>query len=51
MSHEAFQRFNAAIGSRTIPLRTEVFPLDDVVAAHRRIEKGHVVGKIVLRVA
>lgn len=51
MSHEAFERLNAAIGSRTIPLRTEVFPLDDVVAAHRRIEKGHVIGKIVLRIA
>jgi NADPH:quinone reductase len=51
MSHQAFKRLNAAIGSRTIPLRTEVFPLDDVVAAHRRIEKGHVIGKIVLRVA
>lgn len=51
MSHEAFERLNTAIGSRTIPLRTEVFPLDDVVAAHRRIEKGHVMGKIVLRVA
>jgi NADPH:quinone reductase len=51
MSHEAFERLNAAIGSRTIPLRTEVFALNDVVAAHRRIEKGHVMGKIVLRVA
>lgn len=26
MSHEAFERLNTAIGSRTIPLRTEVFP-------------------------
>jgi NADPH2:quinone reductase len=51
MSHEGFERLNAAIGSRTIPLRTEVFALDDVAAAHRRIEKGHVIGKIVLRVA
>ena len=49
MSHEAFDRLNAAIGSRTIPLRTKVFPLKDVVEAHRRIEHGHVLGKIVLR--
>jgi NADPH2:quinone reductase len=50
MSHEAFVRLNAAIGSRTIPLRTQVFPLKDVVEAHRRIEEGHVLGKIVLRI-
>jgi NADPH:quinone reductase-like Zn-dependent oxidoreductase len=50
MSREAFDRLNAAIGSRTIPLRTQVFPLNDVVAAHRRIEQGHVIGKIVLRI-
>jgi NADPH:quinone reductase len=50
MSHEAFDRLNAAIGSRTIPLRTKVFPLKDVVEAHRRIERGHVLGKIVLRI-
>jgi NADPH:quinone reductase-like Zn-dependent oxidoreductase len=50
MSHEAFVRLNAAIGSRTIPLRTQVFPLKDVVEAHRRIEQGHVLGKIVLRI-
>ena len=50
MSHEAFDRLNAAIGTRTIPLRIKVFPLKDVVEAHRRIERGHVVGKIVLRI-
>jgi NADPH:quinone reductase len=50
MSHEAFVRLNAAIGSRTIPLRIKVFPLKDVVEAHRRIEQGHVLGKIVLRI-
>jgi NADPH:quinone reductase len=50
MSHEAFDRLNAAIGSRTIPLRVKVFPLKDVVEAHRRIERGHVMGKIVLRI-
>jgi NADPH:quinone reductase len=50
MSHEAFQRLNATIGDRTIPLRTEVFTLDDVADAHRRIERGHVAGKVVLRI-
>ncbi len=50
MSQEAFDRLNAAIGSRTIPLRIQEFPLKDVVEAHRRIEHGHVVGKIVLRI-
>ncbi len=50
MSHEAFERLNAAIGTRTLPLRTHVFSFDDVVAAHHRIEEGHVVGKIVLHV-
>jgi NADPH:quinone reductase len=50
MSRPALERLNRAIGSRTIPLRVEVFPLEDVVAAHRRIEQGHVVGKIVLQI-
>jgi hypothetical protein len=50
MAAEAFERLNAAIGSRPIPLRTQVFELKDVVEAHNRIEQGHVVGKIVLRI-
>jgi NADPH:quinone reductase len=50
MSRGAIDRLNAAIGSKTIPLRTQVFALKDVVEAHRRIEQGHVVGKIVLRI-
>ena len=49
MSHEAFELLNKAIGTRAIPVRVEVFPLDRVADAHRRIEEGHVVGKIVLR--
>jgi NADPH:quinone reductase len=50
MSHDAFVKLNAAIGSREIPLKTEVFPFKEVVEAHRRIEQGHVVGKIVLQI-
>jgi NADPH:quinone reductase-like Zn-dependent oxidoreductase len=49
-SPAAFQRLNAAIGSRTIPLRIEEYSLKDVVRAHRRIEQGHVIGKVVLRI-
>jgi NADPH:quinone reductase len=48
MSRGAIDRLNAAIGSKTVPLRTQVYPLKDVVQAHRRIEQGHVLGKIVL---
>ena len=50
MSREAFDRLNAAIGSRTLPLRTQVFAFKDVVEAHHRIEEGHIVGKIVLHI-
>jgi hypothetical protein len=50
MSHEAFEKLNAAIGARTLPLKTQVFSLKDVAAAHHGIEEGHVVGKIVLHV-
>jgi NADPH2:quinone reductase len=49
-SRTAFKELNKAIGSRTIPLRVQVFSLERVVDAHRRIERGHVVGKIVLRI-
>ena len=50
MSHEAFEKLNAAIGTRTLPLKTHVFSLKDVAPAHHRIEEGHVVGKIVLHI-
>jgi len=49
-SRTAFKDLNKAIGSRTIPLRVQVFSLERVVDAHRRIERGHVIGKIVLRI-
>jgi NADPH:quinone reductase len=50
MSRDAFERLNDAIGKHTIPLNVEVFAFDDVVAAHERIDRGHVDGKIVLRI-
>jgi hypothetical protein len=50
MSRAAIDRLNAAIGSKTIPLRTQVLPLSAVVEAHQRIEQGHVVGKMVLSI-
>jgi NADPH:quinone reductase-like Zn-dependent oxidoreductase len=50
MSRKAFAHLNATIGTHTIPLEVSVFDLDDVVEAHRRIERGHVVGKLVLRI-
>ncbi len=50
MSRQAFDVLNKAIGKRTIPLRVDVFELDRAADAHRRIEEGHVVGKIALRI-
>jgi NADPH:quinone reductase len=50
MSREAFDLLNRAIATRTIPLRVETFDLERVADAHRRIEQGHVLGKIVLRI-
>jgi len=50
MSRKAFELLNKAIGKRTIPLEVEVFSLARVVDAHRRIERGHVKGKVVLRI-
>lgn len=50
MSRKAFQLLNKAIAKRVMPLRVEVFSFDRVADAHRRIEQGHVVGKIVLRI-
>lgn len=50
MSHEAFAQLNRAIGTQTIPVRVEIFALKDAVKAHRRIDAGHVVGKVVLRI-
>ena len=50
MSRDAFQKLNEAIGARTIPLRIEEFSLEKAVEAYRRIDRGHVVGKVVLRI-
>ncbi|MBV8638818.1 MAG: NADP-dependent oxidoreductase [Candidatus Eremiobacteraeota bacterium] len=50
MSRAALDEFNKAIGTQTIPLNVDVYPFDRVVDAHRRIEAGHVIGKIVLQI-
>ncbi len=50
MSRDAFELLNKAIDKRTIPIQVDIFTLDHVADAHRRIEEGHVVGKIVLRI-
>jgi len=50
MTRAAFTRFNAAIGTRELPLRVTVFAFDRVVDAHRRLEQGHIVGKLALRI-
>lgn len=50
MTRDTFALLNRSIGTRTIPLRVEVFDLDHVADAHRRFEQGHVSGKIVLRI-
>jgi NADPH:quinone reductase-like Zn-dependent oxidoreductase len=51
-SPRSFARLSRAIEETKlrIPI-AEVFDLDDVAKAHRRIEKGHVLGKIVLRIS
>ncbi len=50
MSRKAWNRLNVAIGTEAISLKTEVFALKDVPEAHKRFERGHVVGKIVLKI-
>jgi NADPH:quinone reductase-like Zn-dependent oxidoreductase len=47
----AFVRMNQAIEARKfeVPIAAE-FPLADAAKAHERLEAGHVLGKIVLRV-
>ena len=50
MSRPAFAMLNEAIGTEAIPLTVNVYPFDAVADAHRRLEKGHVVGKIVLQI-
>ena len=47
-----FDRLNRAIGTRplTVPIAKQ-FRLDQAAQAHRTVEKGHVLGRVVLRVA
>jgi NADPH:quinone reductase len=49
-SRKAFERLEQATGERVLPLALTAYPLADVAEAHRRVERGHVVGKIVLRI-
>src|SRR5687768_593964 len=46
-----FERLNAAIEESVlrVPIAA-VFPLDEIARAHKRIEQGHVIGKVVLDV-
>lgn len=48
-SKYALPELNGTIGTREIPLRVTAFDLDDIVAAHRRLESESVVGMLVLR--
>ena len=50
MSRAAFESFNRAIGAKPLPLRVTEFRLDNVVEAHRKLDEGHVIGKIVLKI-
>jgi NADPH:quinone reductase len=47
-----FERLNAAVEEShlEVPI-ADVYSLDDVARAHERIERGHVVGKIVLNIS
>jgi NADPH2:quinone reductase len=49
-SRKTFARLEKAIGERVLPLELTVYPLAEVAEAHRRVERGHVVGKVVLRI-
>jgi NADPH:quinone reductase-like Zn-dependent oxidoreductase len=45
----AFARFNAIVGETPIDVPiAAMYSLDDAAEAHRRLERGHVLGKIVL---
>jgi NADPH:quinone reductase-like Zn-dependent oxidoreductase len=47
-----FERLNRAIrkANLQVPIAAE-FPLEDAAKVHQRIEQGHVLGKIILRIA
>jgi NADPH:quinone reductase-like Zn-dependent oxidoreductase len=49
-SPRSYAHLAALIGDRILPLELTVFPLSRVAEAHRRVERGHVVGKVVLRI-
>ena len=51
VSPQKFARLAEAVeeGDLQVPI-AEVFPLEEAAKAHRRIERGHVLGRIVLRI-
>jgi NADPH:quinone reductase-like Zn-dependent oxidoreductase len=46
-----FEKLNRAVrkANLQVPIAAE-FPLDEAAEAHRRVDQGHVLGKIVLRI-
>jgi NADPH:quinone reductase len=45
-----FQRLGRAISNARVQVPTaEVYSLEDAAKAHRRVERGHVRGKVLLR--
>jgi NADPH2:quinone reductase len=49
MSHDAFVKLNAAIGSRTIPLKTEVFPFEELSRLTGGLNRGTSWGRLCCR--
>lgn len=48
-SPEKFRQLNRAVVAAKVKVPiAQVFPLEEAAAAHRRVQKGHVLGKIVL---
>jgi NADPH:quinone reductase len=46
-----FQRLDAAIEQAPLQIPiADVFPLEDVAQAHERVERGHVLGKVILKI-
>ena len=49
-SPEQFRHLNRAIAAARLKVAiAKVFPLEKAVEAHRRVEKGHILGRVVLK--